>query len=439
MSLIDEYVRRTPNSETLYDRATKVMPGGYTRGPFQHNPYPTFLKRAEGCKVWDVDGNEYIDYVNNYGPLILGHRHPKVLEAVKAQLDQIWLGGMAEAEVKLAEKVTELVPCAESVLFCPTGSEACMNAIRTYRAISGKDKIAMWEGGYHGSTDAVYFSKGIPADTLNKIVLLPYNDAAGVEKQIKKNKDELACVIVDPTLGEIGHEPAKPEFYKILREVTEDTDVPLIFDEVVDGFRLAPGGAQERFGVKADMSVLGKILGGGFPLAAYTSSKETMKIWSIKKPNSLDIADAELSHPGTFNDHKISMVAGFATLNQLTPETYPHLEKVGTDIRNGLKRILENLRIKAQVVGISSIFHLQFTDEPVVNAQSGSRVNKLLYRYFELSMLNKGINLGKRHSSFISTPIASAEVKQTLKAAEDTLNEMRPLLKAIAPSLVTKS
>jgi glutamate-1-semialdehyde 2,1-aminomutase len=439
MSVVDEYVKRTPNSKALYERACKVMPGGYTRGPFQHNPYPSFLKRAEGCRIWDVDGNEYIDYVNNYGPLILGHRPPKVLEAVKAQVEQIWLGGMTEAEVRLAEKVTELVPCAESVLFCPTGSEACMNAIRTYRALSGRDKIAMWDGGYHGSTDSLYFSKGIPADTLNKVVLLPYNDAAGVEKQIRKNRDELACVIVDPTLGEIGHEPANLEFYRALREVTEDTDVPLIFDEVVDGFRLAPGGAQERFGVRADMSVLGKILGGGFPLAAYTSSEETMKIWSIKKPNSLDIADADLSHPGTFNDHKISMAAGFATLNELTPETYSHLEKVGSDIRNGLRKILENLRIKAQVVGISSIFHLQFSDEPIVDARSGRRANKLLYRCFELSMLNKGINLGKRHSSFISTPIANTEVTQTLKAAEDTLIEMKPLLKAIAPSLLTES
>ena len=437
-SVIDEYVKRTSNSKALYDRACKVMPGGYTRGPFQHNPYPSFLKRAEGCKIWDVDGNQYIDYVNNYGPLILGHRHPKVMEAVRAQLEEIWLGGMTEAEVKLAEKVTELVPCAETTLFCPTGSEACMNAIRTYRAINGKDKIAMWDGGYHGSTDSVFSSKGIPTDTANKVVLLPYNDAAGVEKQIRKHRDELACVIVDPTLGEIGHEPAKPEFYRALREVTEDTDVPLIFDEVVDGFGLAPGGAQERFGVKADMSVLGKIIGGGFPLAAYTSSEETMKIWSIKKSNSLDIADAELSHPGTFNDHKISMAAGLATLNQLTPETYSHLEKVGTDIRNGLKRILNNLKIRAQVVGISSIFHLQFTDEPIVDARSGRGANKLLYRYFELSMLNKGINLGKRHSSFISTPIADAEVKQTLKAMEDTLSEMRPLVKATAPNLVAE-
>lgn len=268
ISITEEYEKRTPTSKKLFDRARDVFPGGYTRQPFQHNPYPTFMKRAQGCRIWDVDGNEYIDFVNNYGPLILGHRNPKVLEAVTEQLENLWLGANCEAEVKLAERVKKQVPCAERILFCPTGSEADMNAIRTYRAIRGKDKIAMWEGGYCGSSDSLYVSKGIPKDLLSKIIFLPYNNADGVEKIVKANKDELACVIVDPTLGDIGHVPAKREFYKALREITEETEVPLIFDEVVDGFRLAPGGAQERFGVKPDMCVLGKIIGGGFPLAA---------------------------------------------------------------------------------------------------------------------------------------------------------------------------
>jgi len=386
--------------------------------------------------MWDVDGNEYIDYVNNYGPLILGHKDPKVVKAVRQQLEDIWLGGPAEVEIKLAEKVKQRVPCAERVLFCPTGSEACMKGIRTYRAITGKNKVAMFDGGYNGSADSLFFSEGIPGDLLSKIILIPYNDAEGVDNIIKANRDELACVIAEPTLGAIGHEPARPSFYKALREITEENDIPLIFDEVVDGFRIAAGGAQERFGVKADMSILGKILGGGFPLAAFASCEETMSVYSVQKSTSLDIASSRLSHPGTFNDHKISMSAGLATISQLTPDVYEHLETIGGGIRNRLGKICSDLKIKAQVAGISSIFHLLFLDERIVNVNSIRRANKLLYRCFELSMLNKGINLGKGHSSFCSTPMTNTDVKRTLKAAEETLAAMKPLIKDVAPTLV---
>lgn len=395
------------------------------------------MKRGQGCRIWDVDGNEYIDYVNNYGPLIMGHNHPKVLEAVRQQVEDLWLGAPSEIEIRLAEKVQEFFPNAERILFCPTGAEACMKAVRTYRATTGKDKIAMFDGAFHGASDSLFFSQGIPKDLLSKINLMPFNDPESVERLVKANKNELAAVIVEPTIGNMGHQPAKREFYKALREMTEENDVPLIFDEIVDGFRIAPGGAQERFGVKADMVTLGKILGGGFPLAAFASSKETMNVWSIRKSSSLDIVGPLAPHPGTYNDFKVSMAAGLSTLNQLTPSVYKHLEKIGGDLRSGLEKACSDLGIKAQVTGIGSIFHLQFTDEPIVNADSSRRANKLLYRIFELSMLNKGINLGKSHSSFLSEPMTESEIKRTLKAAEETLAAMKPMIKDIAPALLT--
>jgi glutamate-1-semialdehyde 2,1-aminomutase len=385
--------------------------------------------------MWDVDGNEYIDYVNNYGPLILGHRDLNVTKAVKEQLGKLWLGAPTEIEIRLAEKVTKLVS-SEAILFCPTGSEACMKAIRTYRALTGRDKVAMFDGAYHGSADSLFFSKGIPRDLLDKIIQVPFNDAVAVEKSVRQHKEELAAFIVEPTLGQMGHEPARPEFYKAMRDITRDNDVPLIFDEIVTGFRIAAGGAQERFGVKADMVILGKILGGGFPLAAFASSKETMSVYAPQKSSTLDVAPPELAHPGTFNDFKVSMAAGLSTLEQLTPHKYEHLELIGANIRDALKRICSDLRIRAEVTGIASIFHLHFTDHPIWNADSARRANRLLYRYFELGMLNKGVNLGKAHSSFCSSPMTREDIKHTLVAAKETLIEMKPVVRETAPALL---
>jgi len=394
------------------------------------------MKRGQGCKIWDVDGNEYLDYVNNYGPLVLGHSHPKVMEAVRQQLEDFWIGAPTEVEIKLAETAMKRFPNTERLLFCPTGAEACMKAVRTYRAVTGKDKIAMFDGAFHGASDSLFFSEGIPRDLTSKIVLMPFDDIEGVRKLVKANRDQLAVMIVEPTMGNMGHEPAKADFYKSLREITEENGIPLVFDEIVDGFRIAPGGAQERFGVKADMSVLGKILGGGFPLAAFGSSEEVMRIWSIQKSSSLDIVTPLAPHPGTHNDFKISMAAGLSTINQMTPSVYEHLEKIGKDLRKGLGKICSDLGIKAQVTGISSIFHLHFTDEPIVNADSARRTNTLLYRIFELSMLNKGINLGKSHSSFLSEPMTDSDIKRTLDATQETLAAMKPIIKDIAPALV---
>jgi len=436
MSAIEEYMKLTPTSRKLYERACKVFPSGYTREPYYWKPYPTYIKKAEGCRIWDMDGRQYIDYCNNMGPLILGHRHPKVVNAVKEQMENFWVGGPSELEVELAEKITELYPCAEHVQFFPSGTEACMNAVRVLRAYTGREKIAMFEGAYHGSSDSVFPVEGVPQDVLEKVIYVPYNDTNAVEDIVKKYRNELAMVFAEAVLKDIV---PKAGFLKAVREITEEYDVPLAFDEVVTGFRLAPGGAIERFGVVPDMVVLGKIIGGGFACGAIAASKEIMSSYEYPEVPTLEVKPPPIMHPGTFNEHKITIAAGLATIKELTPNIYEHLNKIGQKIREGLKKICSDLNINAQVTGMSSIFHVYFTSEEVVDARSARRADPLLIRYYDLNLLGRAINLAKAHCSYCSVPMKDNDIKQTLEAMEQTLVAMKPVIRKIAPALLSKS
>jgi glutamate-1-semialdehyde 2,1-aminomutase len=397
------------------------------------------MKRAKGCRLWDADGNVYVDYVCNMGPLILGHNHPKVVRAVKQQLETGFLmGGTSELEIKLAEKIIERYPVAEQVGFFPSGTEACMNAARAVRAYTGKDKIVALEGSYHGTSDSLYPSEGIPKDLQAKVTRAPFNDAETLERTVKELKEDLAAVFIEPILGRAGSLAPKEGYLKAVREITEKHDVLLVFDEIVTGFRLARGGASERFGVKPDLATFGKIIGGGFACAAVGGIKEVMDGFAYPPAkNSLEIVNPRIPHPGTFNDHKISMVAGLATLNELTSEAYEHLENVGQRMRNGLKQLCQELGIKAEITGIASIFHIHFTDKEIVDINSAKLENSLLIRHYDVNMANRGINLAKAHASFCSTPVKMSDVNRTLKAAKETLTAMKPLISEVAPNLVT--
>lgn len=426
MSLIRDYEKKTPTSKRLYKRACKVFPSGSTRAPYYWKPHPTYIERAKGCRIWDVDGNEYIDYCNNMGPLILGHNHPKVVSAVQEQIESsFWEGGPSELEITLAEKVTESFPCAEQVQFCPSGTEACMNAVRILRAHTGKEKIAMFDGGYHGSSDSVFRAKGIPEDLLKKVIYMPYNDPEAVEDIVKKHKNELAMVFAEAVLKDIT---PKEGFLKVLREITQENEVPLAFDEVVTGFRLAPGGVQERFGVVPDLVVLGKILGGGFPCGAVAASREIMNEYLYPNTDGIEVRKPPIEHPGTFNDHKVTMAAGLATIKELTPGAYENLERIGKSIRNGLKKVCSDLGVEAQITGIGSIFHIYFTDKEVVDAKSAKNADPLLIRYYDLNLLLRGINLAKAHCSYCSVPMTDTDARDTLEAMEQTLISMKPMI-----------
>lgn len=249
MSTLDKYVTRTPTSKKLYERAVKVLPSGSTNWVWYYWPYPFYAKRAKGSRIWDVDGNEYIDCVFNSATLIMGHNHPKVRAAVLEQLEcGTGLGRPTELEITLAEKIRERLPCAEMVRYTATGTEACMNAIRLARAYTGKNKIAMFEGAYQGTSDSVTTSYvGLPQAVKDNTLIMPFNDLEAVRKIVKESKEDLAAVFVEP----VQHSIILPKegFLKGLREITEENDVLLMFDEMVTGFRLGRGGAQEYFNV----------------------------------------------------------------------------------------------------------------------------------------------------------------------------------------------
>lgn len=434
-ALIEKYMSMSKTSLKLYERACKVLPGGNTRRGLFFPPYPAYIVKGEGCKIYDVDGREYIDYTNNLGPLILGHKHPGVMKAIRRQLEcGTVLGGPTELEIQMADNILESLPCGEQVLFCASGTEADMIGLRAVRAYTGKEKILKFEGAFHGTSDTFLEGPGIPKDVLAKAVTVPFNDIEKFEEAVKKHKDELAAVFVEPILRGI---PPKPDFLKQVRKITEENGVLLVFDEVVTGFRLSRGGAQEKWGVKPDMTLLGKIIGGGFGIGAVVTLKELLKAFKPTKFSGLAVERPPMSHAGTWNAHPLAMAAGLATLEELTPSAYVHLDEMGDSLRAGMEKAAKKAGIIAQISGVGSVFHIYFTDQAVVDSKSAKMASQLLLRYYDLNLIMRGIYMCKGHCSFISTQITASEVKQTSGAVEDTLYSMKPLIRRIAPSLIT--
>jgi len=447
-SISEQYIRRTGNSKKLFDKASIVFPGGFTRTPFVHSPYPTFFVRAEGCRIWDIDGNEYIDYLNNLGPLLLGHNHPRVMAKVRECMDKgLTMGTMSSWELELAEKIVDRYTGIEQLLFTDSGSAAVGKAVRSCRYMTGRKYIAFKDGAFHGAYDSCWPLEperhaGIPHELIDMVVRLPFNDAEGTEKIIKEHKDKLACVLNEPTVGSLGHEHNEEflEYNRRLRELTQQYDVPLIMDEIVTGFRLAPGGYGEKFGVHGDFTVLNKILGHGMGgNGAFGSSRENMRYWAPHIPaNSLQPRNADLQNPGTMNDWKLPMAAGLGMMEELRPSLYEHLDEMGDRLRNGLRNILADIGVRAQVVGISSIFHIFFTEERIRSPNQVARSNVLLTRIFELGCQNRGVYLARNHCSFLSSPMTEKEIDRTLEVMRNVLTDMLPIMKTSAPSLMKR-
>jgi glutamate-1-semialdehyde 2,1-aminomutase len=393
-----------------------------------------------------VDGNEYIDFVNNLGPLLLGHNNPHVLAKVKECLEQgLTMGGMSEWEVTYAEKIIEKYKGIEELLFTDSGSAAVGKAVRACRHITGRKYIAFKDGGYHGAYDSCWplereHYAGLPQELIDLLIRLPINDAEATEQIIRKNKDRLACVLNEPTVGSLGHEHNQEslEYNRRLRELTQRYNVPLIMDEIVTGFRLAAGGYGERFGVQGDFTVLNKVLSHGIGgCGAFGSTKENMRHWAPTiQTNSLTHTPATLQNPGTMNDWKLPMAAGLGMIDQLKPSLYEHLDRTGERLRGGLRKIIGQQRLRVQVAGISSIFQLFFTVERVRGPQQLKTTNALLTRMFELGCQNRGVNLPKSHCAFISSPMTEREIDATLNVMNDVLTEMLPAIKSEAPQLI---
>jgi len=420
-----EYVSRTPKSKALYDRAKKVLPAGVSYGIRYFEPYPFYTARAHGSKLYDVDGNEYIDFWLGHTALILGHSPPIVMEAVRKQLENgTHYGTSHESEIALAEQVVRMVPSAEMVRFTNSGTEANMYATRLARAYSGKKEIAKFEGGWHGGYDALHVgvrcpydvpeSAGLTAGATQDTVLLPFNDLDGVRKRLKNTK--VASIVIEPVLGSGGGVPAEKEFLKGLREFCSERDILLIFDEVITGFRMAPGGAQQYYKVTPDITVLGKILGGGFPVGAFCANREIME-----KIDSLIYKRPDYSfHGGTFTGNPITMTAGLATLKALEDGLMINkLNKHGDRIRKQLADIFGRSGEDVQIIGEGSIFNVHFTKEEVKDAVAAARADKKKLFDYNLALMSRGIFFLPTHNGALSTAHSTADIEKLLSRSEE--------------------
>jgi glutamate-1-semialdehyde 2,1-aminomutase len=429
------YLDRNRRSADLYARAERVLPGGNSRTTVFFAPYPFYPVRGEGFRVWDADGNVRVDFLNNYTSLILGHAHPRVVAAIaEAAARGASFAAPTEYEIRLAEELCRRVKSVERVRFTNSGTEATMLAVRAARAYTGRPKIAKFEGGYHGSHDYAAVSvgpdpdragpaknpqpvpdgPGIPDAVLGTVVVLPYNDLEAVSRILEREGREIAAVIIEPIMGAGGAIPAAPEFLRGLRELTRRLGILLIFDEVI-AFRLAYGGAQEYFGVDADLTTFGKIIGGGLPVGALGGRAEIMDLFDPRQPN-------RIGHGGTFNANPVTMAAGLATLAELTPAAYEHLNRLGELARRRLRQAFQRLEIPAQVTGAGSVFAVHFTAEPVTDYRSAWRgADPGLLRRLHLGLLNEGAIIAPRGMGCISTPMTEAEVEFLGQAVESAL------------------
>lgn len=423
----------THASESLFEQAQHVIPGGVNspvRAFKSVGGTPRFIRKAEGAYLEDEDGNRYIDYVGSWGPMLFGHADPDVVQAVQqAALSSTSFGAPTKIEVQVAELICSLVPSIEKVRMVNSGTEATMSAARLARGYTGRDKIIKFEGNYHGHADFFLIAAGSGAMTLGApnspgvttgnardTLLARYNDLAHVQELVEANPDEVACIIVEPVAGNMGCIPPAEGFLEGLRALCDAHGIVLIFDEVMTGFRVARGGAQERYGVRPDLTTLGKIIGGGLPVGAYGGRKEIMDFISPVGP---------VYQAGTLSGNPLAMQAGYATLRKIadTPDLYDRLEVTGQALEEGTRRTLSDLSLDYTTTRVGSMGCLFFSDQPVVDYETAKQCDTERFgRYFH-AMLAQGIYLAPSQfeAFFFSTRHGEEEVAQTLAAQRRAL------------------
>jgi glutamate-1-semialdehyde 2,1-aminomutase len=427
-------VNRT-QSEKLFAEALRYIPGGVNspvRAFRAVGGQPFFVNKAAGCKVWDVDGNELIDYVGTWGPAILGHAHPKIISAVKAAADFGTSFGIPNPlEVKMARLICELVPSVQKVRMTNSGTEACMSAVRLARGFTKRDKIIKFDGCYHGHADSLLVkagsgaltfghpdSAGIPPAFTQHTIVLPYNDPDAVRAAFAANPDDIAGIIVEPVPGNAGLYLPRPGYLDFLREITRANDALLIFDEVMTGFRLAKGGAQERFKISPDVSCFGKIIGGGLPVGAFGGRAEIMDLLAPLGP---------VYQAGTLSGNPLAMAAGIAALEELQfTGAYCALEELGEQLEAGMKSAAKSAGVPMQFNVCGSMFCGYFTSEPVHNLADAMKSDRERFKRFFHGMLEAGIYLAPSQfeAGFISTAHTSADIEKTIGSALKVLRTL---------------
>ncbi len=422
-------------SKQLFDEAQKYIPGGVNspvRAFRSVGLEPIFIERAEGSRVYDVDGNEYIDYICSWGPMILGHSNEAILSGIEEVIRKGTSYGVpSPMEVEMAKMIVEAFPSVDMVRMVNSGTEATMSALRLARAYTKRNKIIKFEGCYHGHSDSLLVksgsgtltfgvptSPGVPEDTVRDTIVCDYNDISSVKAAFENSKDDIACVIVEPVAGNMGVVPPKLEFLKGLRELCDKYGVVLIFDEVITGFRLAYGGAQEVFGVEADLTCFGKIIGGGLPVGAYGGKREIMELVSPLGP---------VYQAGTLSGNPLAMAMGYKCLSILkeNKKIYEELEQKAIKLEKGLNSIIKELNIEAHVNRVKAMFSLFLCSGPVEGYSDVMRCDTSKFSSFFLEMLNRGILLppSQFEAWFLSTAHTDADIDNTLKACRESLKE----------------
>ncbi|NGP89242.1 glutamate-1-semialdehyde 2,1-aminomutase [Fodinibius halophilus] len=422
-------------SEKLFEQAQKSIPGGVNSPARAFNSVggsPVFFEKAEGSILTDVDGNEYIDYVGSWGPMILGHSYEPVIEAVQeTAAKSTSFGAPTEIEIKVAELVKKMVPNVDKIRMVNSGTEACMSAIRVARGYTGRDKVIKFEGNYHGHADSFLINAGSGALTLGQpsspgvtkgtakdTLTANFNDLHSVKKILNENEGEVAALVVEPVAGNMGCIPPKKGFLDGLRELCDAHDVVLIFDEVMTGFRIAQGGAQQRYGVDADLVTYGKIIGAGLPVGAFGGRQEIMDVVSPVGP---------VYQAGTLSGNPLAMAAGYALLSELhtNPHHYDELEEKTTYLFAGLKDVFQNHDVPVSINRVGSMISVFFTEEEVVDFETANTTDQELFKKYFHAMLENGVYLPPSpfEALFLANSLTEELLDKTIEAADKSIQK----------------
>ena len=422
-------------SNELFKKAKTLIPGGVNspvRAFKAVGGNPLFIKSAKGSKIYDVDGNEYIDYVLSWGPMILGHAHPQVIKAIqKAAEKGTSYGAPTALEIELAEMILKAYPSMDKVRMVNSGTEATMSAIRAARGFTGRDKVIKFEGCYHGHADGLLVragsgaltfgvpdSPGVPEDYAKNTITVPFNDLKIFEKVIEKDASNIACVILEPVIGNIGCVLPQEGFLEGIRKLTKKYEVILIFDEVMTGFRISYGGAQRAYRIKPDMTCLGKVIGGGLPVGAYGGRKEIMSLIAPEGP---------VYQAGTLSGNPLAVTAGIETLKILSrTDTYNKLEKTGAELEYELKDAAKKAGAATKFYRAGTMFCTYFTDKAVVDYATAKNSDTEKFARFFSNMLESGINLAPSQfeAGFISLAHSQQDIKKTARAAYEAFRKI---------------
>lgn len=422
-------------SQALFNRAQESIPGGVNspvRAFKSVGGTPVFLQKAKGAYLYDVDGNRYIDYINSWGPMILGHAYEPVVKAIQEKAaDSTSFGAPTELEIEIAELIKSMVPNVDLIRMVSSGTEACMSAIRLARGYTGRNKFIKFEGCYHGHADSflvkagsgvatfgIQTVPGVTAGVAQDTLTAPYNDLEAVQQLVANHKGEIAAIIIEPVAGNMGCILPQPGFLEGLRKICNEENIVFILDEVMTGFRLAPGGAQERLHIDADLVTYGKVIGAGMPVGAFGGKKEIMQ----------HIAPlGNVYQAGTLSGNPIAMIAGYTLLKELkeNPAIYQQLEEKGNYLKNGLQQVLEKANIPFVINHMGSMISVHFSEQPVINFAAASAANNARFNKFFHSLLHQGIYLPPSafESWFLSNALTKEDLDATIEAVEKSLSE----------------